>query len=160
MTGIRRGMKTATGLPYNTHRVASLRYNFRMPCYKKPKGEQRKTYTAQQASQILDVSIPTVYNWISSGFIKGEQETEGAPWEIILTDKDIKRLTANDTPEGWLPLTQAVRELGVSKQTVLNWVKAGKLDYMYVNKGRRKGLRIKTNSKCYRKQISLFSKSS
>lgn len=157
---IRRGMKTATGLPYNTHRVASLRYNFRIPCYKRPKGEQRKTYTAQQASQILDVSIPTVYNWISSGFIKGEQETEGAPWEIILTDKDIKRLTAKDTPEGWLPLSQAVRELAVSKQTVLNWVKAGKLDYMYVNKGGKKGLRIKTNSECYGKQISLFSKSS
>ena len=65
-----------------------------------------------------------------------------------------------DTPAGWLPVSQASKELGVSKQTVLNWVKAGKLAYMYVNKGRKKGLRIKIKSVCYRKQISLFSKSS
>jgi DNA invertase Pin-like site-specific DNA recombinase len=154
---IRRGLKTATGLPYNTHRVASLRYNFRIPCYKKPEGEQRKTYTAQQAAHILGVSVPTIYNWIDSGFIKGEQETEGAPWEIVLNDADIKRLTAKDTPAGWLPVSRAVRELGVSKQTVLNWVKAGKLQFMYVNHGRKKGLRINTNSVCFGKQISLFS---
>jgi DNA invertase Pin-like site-specific DNA recombinase len=157
---IRRGLKTATGLPYNTHRVASLRYNFQIPCYKKPKDEQRETYTAQQAAHLLGVSVPTIYNWIDSGFIKGEQETEGAPWEIIINEADIQRLTAKDTPDGWVPVSQAARELGVSKQTVLNWVKAGKLEYMYVNKGRKKGLRIKVNSACYRKQMSLFSKSS
>ena len=103
------------------------------------------------------MSVPTIYNWIDSGFIKGEQETEGAPWEIILNDADIKRLTAKDTPAGWIPVSQAVRELGVSKQTVLNWVKAGKLQFMYVNHGRKKGLRINTNSVCFGKQISLFS---
>jgi DNA invertase Pin-like site-specific DNA recombinase len=153
---IRRGMKTATGLPYNTHRVASLRYNFHIPCYKESKDEQRKTHTAQQAAQILGVSVPTIFNWIDAGFIKGEQMTEGAPWEIIINDEDIKRLTAKNTPPGWLPVSQAVRELGVSKQTVLNWVKTGKLEYMYVNRGRKKGLRINIKSEGYRKQKSLF----
>jgi transposase-like protein len=154
---IRQKHKTATGLPYNAHRVASLRWNFHIPCYKKPDDEQVKTFTAQQAAQILQVSIPTVYNWIDAGFIKGEQITTGAPWEIPLTDEDIKRLTAQDTPEGWLPLSQAAQELGVSKQTVLNWVKSKKLEFIYVNQGRKKGLRINTNSNTYKKQRSLFS---
>jgi DNA invertase Pin-like site-specific DNA recombinase len=154
---IRQGHKTATGLPYNAHRVACLRWNFHVPCYKKPTDEQAKTFTAQQAAQVLQVSIPTIHNWIDAGFIKGEQITVGAPWEILLTEEDIKRLTAEETPAGWLPLSQSAEELGVSKQTVLNWVKSKKLEYIYVNQGRKKGLRINTNSNIYKKQLSLFS---
>ena len=153
---IRQGRKTATGLTFNAHKVANLRRNYGIPRYQKPKGYQPKTYTAQQAAQILHVSVPTIHNWLNAGFIKGEQITEGAPWEILLTDEDIKRLTAQDTPEGWLPLQWAAKEFGVSKQTVLNWVKSKKLEYIYVTKGKRKGLRINTISNSYRKQISLF----
>ena len=80
-----------------------------------------------------------------------------APWEILLTEEDIKRLTAEESLAGWLPLSQAAQELGVSKQTVLNWVKSKKLEYIYVNQGRKKGLRINTNSMTYKKQLSLFS---
>jgi DNA invertase Pin-like site-specific DNA recombinase/transposase len=133
---IRQRHKTATGLPFNTHRVANLRWNFDIPCYKKPEKDRVKTFTAEEATQVLNVSSPTIYNWIDSGFIRGEQMTPGAPWEIILTDEDIKRLTAQDVPEGWLPLSHASQELGVSKQTVLNWVKSKKLEYIYVNKGK------------------------
>lgn len=153
---IRRRLKTATGLPFNAHRVACLRWNFKIPCYKKPNDEQVKSFTAQEAARVLRVSSPTIYNWIDAGFIKGEQITAGAPWEIILTDDDIKRLTAQNVPEGWLPLLRAAQEFGVSKQTVLNWVKSKKVEYIYVNKGKRKGLRINTNSVSYRNQRSLF----
>ncbi len=153
---IRQGRKTATGLPFNSHRVANLRWNYGIPRYKKPKGEQPKTYTAQQAAEVLRVSVPTIHNWLNAGFIKGEQITEGAPWEILLTDDDINRLTAQDAPEGWLPLQLAVKELGVSKQTVLNWVKSKKLEYIYVTKGKKKGLRINTISTSYRSQLRIF----
>ena len=153
---IRKGYKTATDLPFNAHKIANLRYNYKIPCYKNPKDEKRKSYTAQKASQILQVSIPTIHNWLNAGFIKGEQITEGAPWEIFLTDDDIRRLTAQDTPKGWLPLTLAAKELGVSKQTVLNWVKSKKLQYIYVTKGKKKGLRINTNSDSYRQQLRLI----
>jgi len=153
---IRQGHKTATGLTFNAHKVANLRRNYGIPRYKKPKGQQPKSYTAQQAARILQVSVPTIHNWLNAGFIKGEQLTKGAPWEIFLTDEDIKRLTAQDAPEGWLPLSQAAKELGVSKQTVLNWVKSTKLEYIYVTKGKKKGLRINTNSSTYRKQLHIF----
>ena len=153
---IRQGRKTATGLTFNAHKVANLRRNYDIPRYKKPKGDQPKTYTAQQTAQILQVSVPTIHNWLNAGFIKGEQITEGAPWEILLTDDDIKRLTIQDAPEGWLPLQLAAQELGVSKQTVLNWVKSKKLEYIYVTKGKKKGLRINTISNSYRRQLPMF----
>lgn len=153
---IRQGQKTSTGLTFNAHKVGSLRWNYGIPRYKKPKGEQPKTYTAQQAAEVLRVSVPTIHNWLNAGFIKGEQITEGAPWEILLTDDDINRLTAQDAPEGWLPLQLAAKELGVSKQTVLNWVKSKKLEYIYVTKGKKKGLRINTISTTYRKQLRIF----
>lgn len=153
---IRNGYKTATGLSFNSHKVGSLRWNYGIPRYKKPEGEQLKTYTAQQAAQVLQVSVPTIHNWLNAGFIKGKQITKGAPWEINLTDDDIKRLSAKDIPEGWLPLSQAAKELGVSKQTVLNWVKSSKLQYIYITKGKKKGLRINVKSTGYRKQLSIF----
>ena len=154
---IRQGHKTATGLAFNAHKVASLRWNYGIPHYRKPKDEQPKSYTAQQTAQVLQVSVPTIHNWLNAGFIKGEQLTKGAPWEIFLTDDDIRRLTAQDAPEGWLSLSRAAKELGVSKQTVLNWVKAKKLQYIYVTRGNKKGLRINTNSNTYRKQLPIFS---
>lgn len=153
---IRQGRKTATGLAFNAHNVANLRRNYGIPRYKKPKGEQPRTYTAQQAANILKVSNQTIHHWLKAGFIKGEQVTEGAPWEISLTDDDIKRLTAQDAPQGWLPLDLAAKELGVSKQTVLNWVKSKKLEYVYVTKGKKKGLRINTISTSYRNQANMF----
>lgn len=154
---IRQGRKTPTGLAYNAHKVANLRRTYGIPRYKKPKEEIQKSYTAEQAAKLLDVSTPTIHNWLNSGFIKGQQFTQGAPWEIFLTEEDINRLTAHDAPEGWLSLKQAAKELGVTKQTVLNWVKLKKLQYIYVTKGKKKGLRINTNSSSYRKQLNIFS---
>ena len=153
---IRQGHQTPTGLPYDTHRVANLRRTYGIPPYKEPKDEQPISYTAQQASQILQVSLPTIHNWLNAGFIKGRQVSKGAPWEILLTDEDIKRLTAQDVPEGWVPLDQAARELGVCKQTVLNLVKSGELGYIHVTKGNKKGLRINVNSIGCRKQLRMF----
>jgi len=153
---IRNGYKTATGLAFNAHKVGSLRWNYGIPRYKRSKGEQPKTYTAQQAAEALQVSVPTIHNWLNAGFIQGKQITKGAPWEIFLTNDDTKRLAAKDTPEGWLPLSSAAKELGINKQTVLNWVKSKKLEYIYVTKGKKKGLRININSTSYRKQLNIF----
>ena len=73
-----------------------------------------------------------------------------------MTDEEISRFTAQETPSGWVAVNQAAKELGVSKQTVLNWVKAKKLEYIYVSKGRKKGLRINTESVSCGKQVTLF----
>jgi DNA invertase Pin-like site-specific DNA recombinase len=152
---MRQGRRTPTGLSYNAQRIGSIRQNYNIPRYMKPKDEQPQAYTAQQASKILQVSVPTIHVWLKSGFIKGSQVVEGAPWEILLTNEDVKRLTAQSIPQGWLPLSEAAAELGVSRQTVLNWVKSGKYQYIYVSKGNKKGLRINVNSGSCRKQLRL-----
>jgi excisionase family DNA binding protein len=45
-------------------------------------------------------------------------------------------------PQGWLPMLEATKALGVSRQTVLQRVKRGELRAVHVRTGRRKGLRI------------------
>jgi hypothetical protein len=45
--------------------------------------------------------------------------------------------------EGFLPMREAIRALGVSRQTVLQRVKRGELEAVHVTRGRQKGLRIK-----------------
>ena len=45
-------------------------------------------------------------------------------------------------PEGWLPLAAAANALGLARQTVLHKVQRGELPAIYVQHGKRKGLRI------------------
>jgi len=47
------------------------------------------------------------------------------------------------TPEGYVPMIEATKLLGVTRQTVLQRVKRGELEAVHVTHGRRKGLRIK-----------------
>jgi excisionase family DNA binding protein len=47
------------------------------------------------------------------------------------------------TPDGYVPMQEATKILGVSRQTVLQRVKRGELEAVHVYAGKRKGLRIK-----------------
>lgn len=83
----------------------------------------------------------TLHRWVNDGFVPGEQLTPGAPWRIRMTDK-LRALFADDAPAGWLPVREAIRAHGVSRQTLLQRVKDGKLRAVHIRTGRRKGLRI------------------
>ena len=48
-----------------------------------------------------------------------------------------------DVPDGYLPMKEATKRLGVTRQTVLHRVKRGELDAVLVRDGRQNGLRIK-----------------
>ena len=78
----------------------------------------------------------------ATGFIVDEQLTPGAPWRIRLSDGLKARFNA-EAAEGFLPMREAIRALGVSRQTVLQRVKRGELEAVHVTRGRQKGLRIK-----------------
>ena len=43
----------------------------------------------------------------------------------------------------YLPMREAIKALGVSRQTALQRVKRGELEAVHVTRGRQKGLRIK-----------------
>jgi hypothetical protein len=64
--------------------------------------------------------------------LEADREAALKPW----------RLTA-DAGDGFLPMRDAMRALGVSRQTVLQRVKRGELEAAHVMRGKPKGLRIK-----------------
>jgi predicted site-specific integrase-resolvase len=98
-----------------------------------------------RAENLLGVSRVTLYRWLNDGFIHGDQLTPGGPWHIRITD-DLRRRIVGEVPDGWLNLDQAAKALGVARQTVLHKVQRGDLEAVHVNRGRRKGLRIKVNA--------------
>ena len=98
--------------------------------------------TIKRAAIALGVAPSTIHRLLNDGFIAGEQITPGAPWRIRLTDELKARFNA-EVAEGFLPMREAIRALGVSRQTVLQRVKRGELEAVHVMRGRQKGLRIK-----------------
>jgi hypothetical protein len=139
----RQGRKTAYGLPFTANRVGSLRRNWNIPRYEPPKNPpEGDLVPVEEAARILGVVPSTVHRWLNEGFIAGEQLTPGAPWRIRM-DESVKQHFVQSTPEGYVPMIEATKILGVTRQTVLQRVKRGELQAVHVTRGRRKGLRIK-----------------
>jgi len=149
-------IETPAGLPFNAHSVASLRGRYGIPCYRATNDRDRNTCTVDEAAKRLEVHQKTIYLWIQQGLLKADQIMVGAPWSIYLDDEDVRRLTAADAPQGWLRLRQAAEALGLSPQAVANQVKSGKLDFIYVSRGRVNGLRIRIPSTTSDRQQPLF----
>jgi excisionase family DNA binding protein len=76
--------------------------------------------------------------------LPAEQSTPHAPWRIRLTD-EVRRRFVPDVPDGFVPLDEAAKRLGVARQTVLHKVQRGELNAVQVTRGRRKGLRIQVS---------------
>ena len=140
----RQGRKTATGQRFTAGHVGNLRRYHKMDRFQPPQGEvsEGESVTVQKAAQILGVVPSTLHRWLNAGFIVGEQITPGAPWRIRLTE-ELRARFVEQEPPGYLPMIEARRKLGVSRQTVLQRVKRGQLQAIYVRCGRRKGLRIR-----------------
>jgi DNA invertase Pin-like site-specific DNA recombinase len=138
----RQERRTATGLRFTANRVASLRAHWGIPrCEPAPEQAEGDLVTVHKAAEILGVATSTLHRWLNDGFIAGEQLTPGAPWRIRMTDELRSRFVENP-PQGFVPMVDAMRILGVSRQTVLQRVKRGELQAVHVRRGRRKGLRI------------------
>jgi hypothetical protein len=61
--------------------------------------------------------------------------------QVDLLDQ-LRSLFIEHAPAGYVPIVDAMRLLGVSRQTVLQRVKQSELQAIHVRNGRRKGLRI------------------
>ncbi len=139
----RQARTTAYGHRFDAGRVGNLRRHWQIPCFE-PKADQAsgELLTIKKAAIVLGIAPSTIHRLLNDGFIAGEQLTPGAPWRIRLTD-DLKALFNNNAGEGFLPMREAMRALGVSRQTVLQRVKRGELEAVHVTRGKQKGLRIK-----------------
>jgi excisionase family DNA binding protein len=139
----RQGRKTARGENFTANRVASLRTHWKIPCYHAPATPPEGVLlTVEAAAQELGVAASTLLRWLNDGFIGGEQVTSGAPWRIRLTP-ELKSLIAPDVAAGYVTVFQAMRLLGVSRQTIMQRVKREELSVVHISRGKQKGLRIR-----------------
>lgn len=136
----RQGRRTGTGLPFTATRVKATRQRAGIAAAPPP-DPASDTVTIEQAAIELDVSTSTIRRWLRDGLLPGEQVTANAPWRIRLTD-EIRARFVPDIPDGYLPLNEAAKHLGVARQTVLHQVQRGQRHAVHITTGRRKGLRI------------------
>ena len=152
----RQGRRSATGMRFTASIVSSLRGHWGIPRHQPsaepPAGELA---TIGQAAEILGIAPSTVHRWLNDGFIAGEQLTPGAPWRIRVTD-ELHSQFVDEAPSGWVTMWEAMKALGVSRQTVLQRVKRGELRAMHLRSGRRKGLRIELPEAPESTVLSLF----
>ena len=138
----RQGRRSATGERFTTIIVGGLRRYRNIPAYKPPaEPPDGELLPVGKAAEQLGVAASTLFRWLQAGFIAGEQDTPGAPWRIRVNDQ-LRSVFVEHAPDGYVPIVDAMRTLGVSRQTVLQRVKRGELQALHVRNGRRKGLRI------------------
>ena len=139
----RQGRKTARGHRFEGNRVCNLRQHWSIPCFvPEPASGDGELLTIKAAACVLGVAPSTIHRLLNDGIIPGEQSTPGAPWRIRLT-VDLKARFNGEAGDGFLAMREAMRTLGVSRQTVLQRVKRGELEAVHVTRGKQKGLRIK-----------------
>jgi excisionase family DNA binding protein len=136
----RQGRRTGTGLRFTASRVAHVRGKEKIPPAPPPASDN-ELHTVEQAARELGVSQGTIYRWLRSGLLGGEQLTPGAPWRIRISD-EVRSRFVPDIPDGYVPLDEAAKRLGIARQTVLHKVQRGELHAVQVTSGQRKGLRI------------------
>jgi DNA invertase Pin-like site-specific DNA recombinase len=138
----RQGRRSATGQRFTAQIVSSLRGSWKIPRHQPPtEPPDGEPLPIARAAEILQVAPSTIHRWLNDGFIPGEQDTPGAPWRIRVNN-ELRNLFVEAAPPGYVPIVDAMRTLGVSRQTVLQRVKRGELQALHVRTGRRKGLRI------------------
>jgi DNA invertase Pin-like site-specific DNA recombinase len=139
----RQGRTSAYGHRFDANNVGNLRRHWKIPRFQ-PSNDpvDGELMTVRQAAMTLGVAPSTIHRALNDGVIAGEQLTPGAPWRIRLTDELRARFT-EEAPPGYLTMYQAMRRLGVSRQTVWQRVKRGELEALHVTRGRQKGLRIR-----------------
>jgi hypothetical protein len=139
----RQGRTTAYGHRFEANRVGNLRHHWNIPRFEpSPSDPEGEPLTIKKAAEVLAVAPSTLHRLLNSGIIPGEQLTPGAPWRIRLTKEVMARFNT-DAGEDFLPMREAMKALGVSRQAVWQRVKRGELEAVHVMRGKQKGLRIK-----------------
>jgi DNA invertase Pin-like site-specific DNA recombinase/uncharacterized protein YndB with AHSA1/START domain len=139
----RQGRRTAHGDRFTVNKVANLRRYWQIPRFDRTSvSSEGELVTVAKAAKILGMAPSTLHRWLADGFIAGEQITPGAPWRIRISEQ-IRERFVETPPADHVPIVDAIRLLGFSRQTVLQRVKRGDLSAVHVRCGKRKGLYIK-----------------
>ena len=139
----RQSRRTASGDRFTAHHVQALRhYRSIAGCKAPAEPPAGEPVSVRKAAEVFGLAPSTLLRWIEAGFIPAEQPTPGAPWQIRITD-ELRGRFVETAPPGFVPMIEATKLLGVTRQTVLQRVKRGELKAVHIRLGRRKGLRIK-----------------
>ena len=137
----RLGRRTARGLRFTGPRVARVRRSHGVEAFgRRPRAAELRS--AQEAARELGVSRATVYRWVKQGFLVGEQEVPGAPLRVRLDDRLRERLCER-VPEDYVPHAQALRVLGVSRETMRQRIASGGYETRCIPRGPSRGLYVK-----------------
>jgi predicted DNA-binding transcriptional regulator AlpA len=147
----RQGRMTAYGYRFDRNRVGNVRRYSNIPSFQEKPRADADLMSVKQAAVALGVAASTIHRLLNDGIIGGEQVTPCAPWRIRMSD-ELKARFNCEAVDSFLPIREAMRALGVSRQTVLQRVKRGELEAVHVTRGKQKGLRIKVLDQ----QSSLF----
>jgi DNA invertase Pin-like site-specific DNA recombinase len=147
----RQNRRTARGHDFTANRVGNLRRHWKIPKFEGNSSDKGELVTIRKAADILCVAPSTIHRWLADGFIAGEQITPGAPWQIRMTN-ELRSQFLKEAPDGYVTMKEAKSILGVSRQTVLNRIKAGKLSAVHVRQGKQIGLYIKVT----KRQLELY----
>ncbi|HUJ90903.1 MAG TPA: recombinase family protein [Syntrophorhabdales bacterium] len=138
----RQGRQTAHGDRFTINKVGNLRRYWKIPRYIPDSNPaEGELVTVAKAAKVLGMAPSTLHRWLADGFIAGEQITPGAPWRIRIS-QEIRDRFVEQVPLGHVPIVDAIRLLGISRQTVLQRVKRGELSAVHVRCGKQKGLYI------------------
>src|SRR5262249_50928610 len=135
----RQGRLSARGERFTAVKVQSLRQHRGIP-RDQPNGTDQagsELLPIARAAKVFGIAPSTLHRWIGDGFIAAEQPTPGAPWHIRMSN-DLKSQFVEEAPPGWVTMWEAMKALGVSRQTVLQRVKRGELRALHLRSGRRK----------------------
>jgi len=139
----RQGRRPAYGGEFTAVHVGSLRRYHNIPRFE-PSSESSAgdVLPIQKAAKVLGIAASTLHRWLNAGLVAGEQLTPGAPWRIRITE-ELRSLLVDTAPPDYVSVVEAMRRLGVSRQTLWQRVKSGELEALRVRQGQRKGLRIR-----------------
>jgi predicted DNA-binding transcriptional regulator AlpA len=142
----RQKRRTACGHEFTANRVGNLRRHWKIPKFEGNSSDKGELVTIRKAADILGIAPSTIHRWLADGFIAGEQITPGAPWQIRMSD-ELRAQFLKEAPDGYVTMKEAKSILGVSRQTVLNRIKDGKLTAVHVRQGKQMGLYIKVTKR-------------
>ena len=123
----RQGRTNAYGHRFDANTVGNLRRHWKIPRFR-PSSEPAtgELMTIRKAAAILGVAPSTIHRALNDGAIAGEQLTVGAPWRIDRTN-ELRARFSDEAPPDYSTMYQAMRRLGISRQTVWQRVKRGEL---------------------------------
>ena len=139
------GRRSARGLVFSVSLVQRLRYRHGIAGYRPSASgeEDGEVLSVRAAAEQLGVSESTLYRWVHAGVLPSVHPAlPGAPVRVRL-NADFRSRFHLDPPEGFVPLRDAVRRLGVSRQTIWQRVASGRLDSCHVKRGPNRGLHVR-----------------